>query len=209
MSLLRRRMMQSTAKGFEYVYDSSLGGTPVDDGWTFTGDTYYTKMTNVDGLCHIYIGRGASYNHLELPNHFLAENCSLEMELSYHNTDVALTLCDGVYFAQCRLVRWDNRKFLGFPTSDSGSGTILCSTAVPSGTDQTTVFYTMKLIKNGDKCSMYLNDTCYADKVACKTLDQKRHPNVSYSRIDQCGAGAWGYNDRGYLYIKRFVYKEW
>ena len=210
MSLLRRRMMmQSVSKGFEYVYDPTRGGTPIDDGWTFEGDTYYTNMTNVDGLGYIYVGRGGSYNRLWLPNHLSVENCSLEIELSYQNTDIAITLCDDEYFAQCRLTRWNNRKYIGFPTNDTGGGTVLCSTAVPSGVEPTDVFYTMKLEKNGNKCSMYLNDVCYADQINCKTLGQTHHPNRSYSCVDQCGAGAWSFGDRGYVYIKRLIYKEW
>ena len=197
MSLLRRRMMmQSAAKGFEYVYDASEGGLPTDDGFVLVRPSF-------DGIMMFNINHGGAREYIYLPDHEQEDNCSIEIEASINGTCLIVSLCDNERYANACMSYWNNR-FIVFPINDTGSGT-------PYQNITQDTFYVIKVEKRGGKCSFYLDGVPVAENIDCKSLPQIPSGYSSNGRISiqAANAGSFNFGSTGVAKVKRFTYKEW
>lgn len=206
MSLLRRRMMQSS-KGFVYTYRAVEGGTPLDDGWVYTRTSFptitgFTTFSNADNIFVVNVNHGGSVAYIRMPEHEYAENCSLEIEASYENTCLGFTLSDGERIAQAVLTKWGNR-YVCMPANASGAGAATRNTSPE-------IYYTVRIEKRGNQGSFYLNDELIAGNLACKLIsDMTCYKSFTKVSVGFDCAGSWGAGDRGVAKIKKIIYKEW
>lgn len=220
MSLLRRRLMcqkkGSDFDGYEFVYDASKGDI-LNDGsnWTWVRGNYNAAYEeNTERGFHIACYHGYGSPRIIQSTHTDDKNSSIELELSFRNTNATITLRDDYYAVQVSFSRWGGRKLLLFPTNADGGGTALVSLSVPSGQLEIDTFYRIKLVKEWISEEDYPHYQIYFNDVLinegdCQATSGLKTGIKSNNAINNQGAGYWTANANSDIYIKKLVYRAW